>query len=497
MTESNEQLGTRIVRGVAAVLSASVLGTVLKGLVILVLARYLLAPGEYGLLFLALSVVLFVQMFASLGLPRSAARYVSEYRESAPGQVPHIIRTALLYNVVTIALFGGGLVVAAGPVARLVGEPRLVPFLRVGAVLVAATALMVFVRTLFQGLDQVRYSALVTVVLRVGELVFVVGLVLLTGEVMGAFVGYVLGAVLGAAVGGALLYRRFYSRFDPAPSMEEGLARRVFEYNLPLMTSRGAGAMLSKTDVVLVGFFWNPAIVGFYVLALQISEFVATPAKSLGYVISPTFGEHKARDDLETAAAVYEESFRHTLSLYVPGAIGLFILADPAITLVFGGEYAGAVPVVQLLTLFVVLKAVNAITNTTLDYLGVARLRAYAKVAGAVLNVVLNVVLIPEFGAIGAAVATVATYAMLVGVNVTLLLRTLPLSVRRMARTNVLVTLVGAGMGLVVFPAAVHVSSLPTLAAVVALGAGVWSVLVVASGLLELDSVTSALGSLA
>jgi O-antigen/teichoic acid export membrane protein len=497
MNDSNQPLGRRIVRGLAAVLSANVLGSVLKGLIVLALARYLLAPDEYGLLFLALSVVLFVQMFASLGLPRSAARYVSEYRETDPGQVPHIIRTALAYNVVTIVAFGAGMALFAEPIAGLVGEPRLVPFLRVGTLLVAATALTVFVRTLFQGLNQVQYSALTTVVLRSGELLLVVGLVVLTGEVMGAFVGYVLGAVLGATVGGALLYRRFYSQFEPAATMEPGLARRIFEYNLPLMTSRGAGALLSKTDVVLVGFFWNPAVVGFYVLGLQIAEFVATPAKSLGYVISPTFGERKASDDLGTAASVYEESFRHTLALYVPAAVGLFILADPAITLVFGEEYANAVPVVRMLTVFVVLKAVNAITNTTLDYLGVARLRAYAKVAGAALNVLLNVVLIPEFGAIGAAIATVATYGMLVGINVALLLRTLPLSVRRMVRTNVLVTLVGAGMGLVVFPAAVYVSSLPTLVAVVALGAVVWGVLVVASGLLDLDSVSRALTSFA
>lgn len=493
MNDSNPPLGRRIVRGLAAVLSASVLGTVLKGLVILVLARYLLDPEAYGLLFLALSVVLFVQMFASLGLPRSAARYVSEYRETDPGQVPHIVRTALAYNVVTIVAFGGGLVVFAGPIADLVGEPRLVPFLQIGALLVAATALTVFVRTLFQGLNRVDYSALVTVVLRVGELVFVVGLVLLTGEVMGAFVGYVLGAVIGAAVGGALLYRRFYSQFDPASSMEEGLARRIFEYNLPLMTSRGAGALLSKTDVVLVGFFWNPAIVGFYVLALQIAEFVATPAKSLGYVISPTFGEHRASGDLETAATVYERSFEHTLSLYVPAALGLVIVADPAVPLVFGAAYADAVPVVRVLALFVVMKALNDITNTTLDYLGVAKLRAYAKIGGAATNVALNVALVPVFGGVGAAAATVVTYGLLVGVNLVLVARTLPLSLDHVGRAAGKALAVGAAMAAVVLLAVPHASTLPALAATVLLGVVVWLVLAVASGLLDPDQVAAAL----
>lgn len=493
MNASDTPLRERIIKGLLAILPANVLGTVLKGLSILVLARYLLDPGEYGLLFLALSVVTFSQMFSDLGIARSAARYVSEYRETDEGQIPHIIRAALAYNLATIAVVGGVLVVFDEQLARLVGESRLAPFIALGAAYVAVRSLIVFSRTLFQGLNRVSYSALVSVVVRVGEFVFVVGLVLATGQVMGAFVGYVLANLVGAVVGGAILYRRFYRRFPTADRMEPGLARRLFEYNLPLTTTKGAGAILSKTDILLVGFFWNPVVVGFYTLGLQIAEFVSTPASSLGYVISPTFGEHSAKDDLGTAAAVYENSFRYTLLLYVPGAIGLFIVAGPAVRLVFGVDYASAVPVVRVLTAFVVLNAVNAITNTTLDYLGQARLRAYAKVVGAVVNVALNVALIPVFGAVGAAFATVVTYGLLVGLNLVLLARALPLSAGRLGRTGALAGLVGAGMGAVLLPAVPHVSTLPALGGLVALGLVAWGVLAVASGLLDLEQVAAAL----
>ena len=495
MKPTETPLAERISKGLAAITSANVVGVALKGLSILVLARFLLSPEEYGLLFLALSVVTFTQLFTDLGIARSAARYVSEYQETDAGQVPHIIRTALTYNLATIGVVGAVLLAFDDQIAGLVDQPSIAPFVAIGAVYVAARSLTVFSRRLFQGLNRVTYSALVTALTRGGEFVFVVGLAVLTGEVMGAFLGFVVSYVLAALVGGAVLYRRFYSRFPKAPAMEPGLARRLFEYNLPLTTTKGAGQLLSKTDIVLLGYFWNPVVVGVYTLGLQIAEFIATPAASLGFVISPTFGEHKANDDLGTAARIYQESFRHTLLLYVPGAVGLFVVADPAIRLIFGADYANAIPVVKLLALFVVLKAVNAITNTALDYLGKARLRAYAKVGGAALNVVLNVALVPVFGAVGAAAATIATYGLLVGVNLALVARTLPLSVARLGRTVVQVGLVAAVMGAVVVPTVPYVSGLVTLGAVVGLGVLVWGVLAVASGLLEPDQVRAVLAS--
>jgi O-antigen/teichoic acid export membrane protein len=183
------------------------------------------------------------------------------------------------------------------------------------------------------------------------------------------------------------------------------------------------------------------------------------------------------------------------VSLYVPGAIGLFLVADPAVTLVFGADYADAVPIVQVLTAFVVLKAVNDITNQTLDYLGVARIRAYAKVLGAGANVALNVALIPVYGAPGAAIATVATYGILVGVNLVLLTRTIPVSVHSFARTALQAAFIGAAVGGAVLVALPHVAGYLTLAGIVLLGVVVWGVLAVVSGLLDPDQIAAALAS--
>lgn len=488
-------LVNRIVHGLKAILTANVLGLVLKGALILILVRYLLSPEEYGLLFLAISVVTFGQLFSDLGLARSAARYVSEYGERDPGQIPYILRTTLLFNIGTILVVAGVLVVFSDQIAGLLNQPSLAPFLVVGAGYIAGRSLFVFCKTLFQGFGQMTWSALVTAVASVGEFVFVVGLIFLTGSILAGFVGYVAAYAVASLVGGVVLYHRFYTRFTPADHPEPGLGRRILEYNVPLASTRGSGIVLSKTDTILVGYFLNAAAVGYYTLALQIAEFVIIPAMSLGFVISPTFGEFKARGALDEATEVYESALENVLLLYLPAALGLAIVAPRAVQLVFGTDYANAVPVVQIFAAFVVLKAVDDVTHNALDYLGKARRRAYAKGGGAVANVILNAALIPVLGVPGAAVATVATYSLIVALDLVIIYGELSVSVGRLARALVRISAVTAMMALPVLWLFPYISGLLSLAAVVGLGAGIWFALSFATGLVEVDRLATVLKS--
>jgi len=91
-----------------------------------------------------------------------------------------------------------------------------------------------------------------------------------------------------------ILYYGFYVRYDAADEYEDGLSRRLLEYSVPLTATQSANVIDKQIDIVLVGAFINPAAVAFYTLAKQITEFVLAPAASLGFTISPNFGEQKA-----------------------------------------------------------------------------------------------------------------------------------------------------------------------------------------------------------
>ena len=475
----------RISRGLKATLGANIVNVVANGLLIVVLARSLLTPDEYGLLFLALSVLGVVTIFGTLGLPSSVARYITEYAEKEPAQVPHVV-TSSLGILLALSVVTGTLVSLGSPwIAELLNEPGLASLLALGFGFVLFQALRTYLAKVFQGFNRVDYSALVNTLSAVGRVVFAVGFVLLGFGVVGALAGYVVGLFVAVAVGIGLLYYNVYRTFDRAEQREDGLVRRIVEYSVPLTATRGAGVLDKRVDTILIGVLMNPAAVAFYTIGKQVSSVCIVPARALGFTISPMYGEQQATDQDRQAARLYEQSLEHVLLLYVPAVVGLVLVADPMVRHVFGAEYLGAVPVLQVLSLYVLVSAINRITSDGLDFLGRARDRAIVKSATAISNFVLNLLLIPAFGVVGAAGATVVTYSVYTLVNIYIISRELPLQFGQAVRTTIGVGAVSLLMGAGVYLLLPFVSGPVRLIGVVLFGVLVWSAGVSLSGLLN------------
>lgn len=475
----------KITAGIKATFVSRAVNMGVNGLLIFLLSSVLLDPGGYGRLFLAISIIGVAQLFSDLGLARSMARYVAEFKESDAGQVPHVLSIAFRYRLL---LIGGTVVTIAlvrNSIANALGDPELGILLLVGAGLLAFRSLHTFNTVAFQGFNAVELSAVVNIVNYLGRLGLVVAFVALGWGVVGALLGYAVAAAIAAILGLGLLYTRFYRSFDAAGAPEPSLRRRILEYSVPLTVSRSAGVIAARVDTILIGFFMNPVAVGFYTLGKQISEFVLAPAGSIGFAVSPTFGEDKANDDLDRAARLYETTVQYVLLLYVPATVGILVIAEPAILLVFGQEYAGAVPVVRVLGLFVLVQSVTLVTTDVLDFLGRARVRAVAKGACSVANFGLNILLIPVYGVVGAAAATVATYTVYALANLYIVHSELDLRVAGLLRTATGTTVISVVMGLFVVVLTPYAAGVVSLLGVVLLGAAVWASLATVSGLLD------------
>lgn len=467
-----------------------ILATVSSGLLMVVLAR-VLGPGEYGLLFLAIAIFGVLGVCSKLGIAKSCARYVAQYKEQDPGQVPHILRIAVTFNAAAIVIVGAALALGHRQLVAVLDEPSLTPFLLLGLLFLAFEALATFTRLVLQGFEEIELAATVHAINRVSRLVFALGFVAIGFGALGALGGYILSFVVSSSLGLWFIYRRFYRGIEAAPTVESGLKRRIGEYTVPLTATSTANVLDKQIDTVLVGFFLTPVAVSYYVVSKQVVEFLETPVSALGFTLSPSFGAQKAEGDVETAARTYEEALTHSLLLYVPAAAGIALVAEPAVLLVFGSGYAGAVPVLQVLSLYVILQAVTKITSNALDYLGRAKSRAIVKGATAALNACLNVALIPLIGVVGAAVATVFTYSLYTGANVYIIHQEFGLRIGHLARRIAGIAGVTAAMALVVYPANGYVDGWPSLVAVILLGTAVWGALSTATGLVDLARIKS------
>jgi O-antigen/teichoic acid export membrane protein len=483
----------RIARGVKAMLGARVLNLASNGILIVLLTRVLLDPEQFGQLNFVLSALGVVTILATLGLPKSAARYVTEFSETDPGQVPHVVRKSLTFILALVVVVAGGTLLLGRAVANALGTPSLVPFLLAGSLFVAARALTKYFSALFQGFNRVTYSATVSAVTSVSRLPLVAGFVVLGFGVGGALYGYVASFALAAGVGGYIAYTRFYADYEAADAPADDLSKRLLEYSVPLTATRGANVLDKKVDTLLVGVLLNMTAVGYYTIAKQVSDFVSAPASSFGYTVSPALGEQSSKDQTERAAKLYEQSLEYVLLAYVPAVVGLILVADPMVRYVFGTDYLGAVPVLQVFSGFMLVNAVNKVTSDGLDYLGRARSRAIIKSAMAVSNAGLNLLLIPLLGVVGAAIATVITYTIYTLSNVYFIHQELTIRFGFVLRRLAITCLVTVAMAAAVWLTLPYVTGLLTLFGAVFLGFGTWAALSVAGGILDVRRVAKLL----
>lgn len=474
-----------VARGISYVFASEVVRMVAKGGILLLLTRYLLEPAEYGLLSLTLSVLGVLMLFGNLGITKAGARYVNEYREQSPDLVPTVIRRTLTYNGVLLAVVSVVILLFHERIAAMVGEPAIAGPLLVGAGYIVAGSFQGNARYFFHGFNRMELLSAVSIATHVLLLLSVPLFVYLGFGLEGVLSGYVLSYGVPAVAGLAIIYDRFYADHGVSRAAEKEVSRRILRYNVPLTFTMGANVVNSHADRILLSLFRGPTAIAFYTLGKQISAFIVVPARSLGLGTSPTLGEQKSNDKMARAADLYERAFVYTVAVYAPAVTGLALVADPTIRLVFGADYAGAVPVLQIFSVYVFVQAIDMITTDALDYLGRARARAIAKGLLTVGNVTLNLLLIPPFGIVGATVATVTTYAVYVVAELFIIADELPLDARRLVRSAVLVGGVTLGMAVVVYPLTGLISNLPSLAGVIALGGAAWLVLTVVSGVVD------------
>jgi O-antigen/teichoic acid export membrane protein len=479
-------LTSKLVSRFQAELLGRLVSTALGSILVIVLAR-LLEADEYGLLFLAISIFSLIGTLSKLGIGRSAGRYIAQYKETNPGQIPHILNKSFLMNILTIVLVCIITVAVSPIIPQIMDEPGLSPFFTLGLAFITFSTLETFVRRTLQGFEAIEITAGLRVFNHISKILFCAGLVLLGFGSVGAFFGYIVSYLLTTIVGLVILYTRYYSEYNSNLSMENGLSRRIAEYAIPITATDSAQIIDDRIDTILIGFFLNPVAVGYYVVGKQAISFMQAPVAALGFTLSPTLGAEKAKQNLSEAARIYENALIYSLHLYIPAAAGLFVLAEPTITFLFGEDYQGAITILQVFTLYAVLQCVVKNTSNGLDYLGRAKERAIVKTASSVLNLVLNILLIPTIGAIGAAYALVFSHSIYTIFNIYIINMELNLDFSKMLKSLSQTVVITVMMIIPVMILHGDIESLTELILISLIGTTVWVFMSLSVGFLNSD----------
>lgn len=371
-----------------------------------VLARSLGVSGRGELASVTATVQLVITIVA-FGIPEASTYFLARLA-GTPGQLAR--RSAVL--LLATGLVGTAvLLLLAGPLSA--GVAGLETLLRVAAFAVIPTLLVTGLRAIAAGQGRwglVNAEKYLTAGLRL------LGVVLLA--VTGALtVGSASVILLASPVVAGLVYLRLLSTPVPASTPAERLTYATLGgYGARIWFGAVAGVLLMRLDQVLLGPTAGSVELGLYAAAVNIAEVVL-------------IANHAVRDVTFAAEAARSQDERLQVSarlstLLAAGLALVIALSVPLwLPVLFGAEFAGAVPVVLVLLLGSVLVIPGSVAGASLSARGDPQWRSASLVVSVVINVSVLLLLAPALGALGAAVATLAANVVFGSLNLVFLRR--------------------------------------------------------------------------
>lgn len=175
---------------------------------------------------------------------------------------------------------------------------------------------------------------------------------------------------------------------------------------LPLSLIEGVNIINAQTDIVMLGIFGTMADVGIYKVAFQGAFFTTLGLTAISTAATPYFSKYHAEGDLYSLAKTASNCARGSMILALPVFILFCFLGDVILGLLFGQEFKSAYRVLLILSAIQLINAAFGASGRILNMCSYEKDTLLGMSLAAVMNIVLNYLLIPKYGAIGAAIGT-------------------------------------------------------------------------------------------
>jgi O-antigen/teichoic acid export membrane protein len=370
------------------------------GLLIGVLIARHFGPRLYGEFSYAVAVVMIVSPIAMLSLDDIAIRSLA--RDSSR-------KDEILGSSFVLMLVGGFLAFAMALLAIFVARPDsslvqwLVGILAAGSVAQAFIAIEFW----FEAQMQWKYTVFAKTSAFVLLSLVKIGLILLQAPLV-AFAWAGLAEIALGSIGLWLVYRQRGYRIS-AWRFRRVTAQSLLRDSWPLMLSAILTMVYLRIDQVMLGNMIGYAKLGNYSVAVQLSEvWVFIPMVIVSSVL-PAFVEVE-KDNEELFFAHLQRLYRiMTLYAYLV-ALPITLFAKPIIGLLYSSAYLDAAPLVVVLIWAGVFTSLGVARNILIIVKNWTRVNLLSVALGGALNILLNLMLIPRYGDMGAVAATIVSY---------------------------------------------------------------------------------------
>lgn len=409
-----------IARGAGINFIGTLIGKILAFLFAIFIARMLI-PAELGLYYLGLTVTSFLVVLSAFGLDSGVLRFVSLFHGEKDTSRMRGTIISCLSIVIPMSLFIGILLfLSADKIAIYIfHKPNLknvlklfsisIPFLAISSIFIMST----------QGLKLMQYKMISDIGEAALKFIFVFVLIYCLGlRLSGAVLGNVISAFLAALLAFFFATRLIpIFRGDERPILE---FRKLLQFSFPQIFSRFLNFLLVYTDTLMLGYFRTSEEIGIYNIAARVVILGMIIWTAFGTMFAPIIADLHNKGNIDQLGSLFKVVTRWIFTISLPLFLLLILFPKPILN-IFGKEFTVGSTCLVILSFGYLLACAIGPANYMVLMTGRSDLNLLNNLVTFIVNVLLNYVLIPKYGVVGAAFATASAITL---VNIIRLVQT-------------------------------------------------------------------------
>nr|WP_304216779.1 flippase [Fredinandcohnia onubensis] len=378
---------------------------ILIGLLYTVIIARVLGPTGNGIYQLIILLPTMLLTIFNLGVGSSSVYYIGRKQYSVEDILKTNSRSGVLLSFLSVILGALFLLFFSGQFFQDVDPIYLFAIL----LLMPFLFLNEYFLVIFQGKQDFKSYNMLSLSRQIIALLFtVLFLVIIRLDILGAVLAFIFGILAQYLLSRYFLKKKLGIRGKDGAYSKDYFKKSI-SYGLKAHISNILSFINYRSDIFIISFYINPAAVGIYTAAVSISERLWIVSQAISSVLFPTVSSLDNQDEKNHLTSVLS---RNVLWLSIFGGLIFYLLSDLIILILFGKEYIESSLAIKFLLPGIVLFSVDRILSNDLAGRGKPEINMNVSIFTVISNIVLNIILVPIYGILGAAIATSITYSL-------------------------------------------------------------------------------------
>jgi O-antigen/teichoic acid export membrane protein len=371
----------------------------LSGIILLPILTKTLPIEEYGVWVQIVVTIGLIPAVATLGLPYTMVRFLAAAKKREEIQEG-------FYSIAFIVLFTSAI---ASLLLFLFSKPIAAALLNDNLTIARILPLIVFIECLnmllldfFRTFQQIKRYSIFSFIRTCLQVILVAYFVLSGYGIFGAVIGLLISSIV------LFLIQAFLIVSEIGITIPKFIhTREYLDFGLPLIPTALSHWVVNSSDRYVIGIFLGTAFVGYYSPGYMLGSIIGMLMAPLIFMLPAVLSKYYDENDVEAVKMVLRYSLKYFLMLAIPATFGLSLLSKPLLTILTTPEIASqGYLITPFIAVSFLLFGAYAVISHILTLKKKTTIAGAIWIMAAILNLGLNLILVPYMGILGAAITT-------------------------------------------------------------------------------------------